>query len=37
MRRIRMATRDELLAATAARYSAANKMQRGLILDEFAS
>ena len=32
-----MATRDELIAATASRYAAANKMQRGLILDEFAS
>ena len=32
-----MATRDELIAATAVRYAAASKMQRGLILDEFAS
>lgn len=32
-----MATRDELIAATVVRYAAASKMQRGLILDEFAS
>ena len=32
-----MAMRDELIGATAVRYAAAGKMQRGLILDEFAS
>jgi len=30
-----MATRDELIGATAARYSVADRKQRGLILDEF--
>ena len=37
MRRISMATRDELIAATAARYAASDKRHRGLILDEFTS
>ena len=37
MRRISMATRDELIAATAARYAAADRKQRGLILDEFSA
>ena len=35
MRRISMATRDELITVTAARYVAADRKQRGLILDEF--
>jgi len=37
MRRISMATRDELVAAVAGRYSAGTRVERGLILDEFAS
>jgi hypothetical protein len=37
MRRISMATRDELIAATAVRYAAADRRQRGLILDEFSA
>ena len=37
MRRISMATRDELIEATASRYAAADRKQRGLILDEFSS
>lgn len=37
MRRISKTTPDELIATTAARYAAASKTQRGLILDEFAS
>ena len=37
MRRISMATRDELVAATAARYAASDNRHRGLILDEFTS
>src|SRR5664280_18620 len=37
MRRISMATRDELVAAVAERYSSAARSERGLILDEFAS
>jgi hypothetical protein len=32
-----MATRDELVAAVAARYAGAGKAERGLILDEFAA
>src|SRR3954463_10403865 len=35
MRRISMATRDELVAAIAGRYSQADKTERGRILDEF--
>lgn len=35
MRRISMTTRDELIAATAARYAFADRAQRGRILDEF--
>src|SRR5271169_5224056 len=35
MRRISMATRDELVAAIAERYSRADGMERGRILDEF--
>ena len=30
-----MATRDELVGALAARYSASNRFERGCILDEF--
>jgi hypothetical protein len=37
MRRIGMTTRDELIAATAARYARADRLQRGRILDEFAA
>ena len=37
MRRISMTTRDELIAATAARYAAASKVERSLILNEFAA
>ena len=37
MRQISMATRDELIAATAARYAAIDKQYRGLILDEVTS
>src|SRR3981081_4098736 len=35
MRRISMAARDELVAAIAGRYSQADRMERGRILDEF--
>jgi hypothetical protein len=35
MRRISMATRDELITAIAHRYSRADKTERGRILDEF--
>jgi hypothetical protein len=35
MRRISMAARDELVAAIAGRYSQADKMEQGRILDEF--
>jgi hypothetical protein len=35
MRRISMATRDELVTAIAERYSQADRMERGRILDEF--
>jgi hypothetical protein len=35
MRQISMATRDELVAAIAGRYSQADRMERGRILDEF--
>ncbi len=35
MRRISMAMRDELIAATAARYAVVDRWQRGHILDEF--
>ncbi|RKK01139.1 transposase [Pseudoroseomonas wenyumeiae] len=37
MRRVSMATRDELVAAVAARYAGAGRAERGLILDEFAA
>jgi hypothetical protein len=37
MRRISMATRDELVTAIADRYSRADKAERGRILDEFAA
>ncbi|WP_424137743.1 ISNCY family transposase [Roseomonas chloroacetimidivorans] len=35
MRRVSMATRDELVAVTAERYARAGRRERGLILDEF--
>ncbi|PPQ31341.1 hypothetical protein CCR94_09535 [Rhodoblastus sphagnicola] len=35
MRRISMTTRDELIAATVARYALADRTQRSRILDEF--
>jgi hypothetical protein len=35
MRRVRMATRDELIAALAGRYSESGRIERGRILDEF--
>jgi hypothetical protein len=35
MRRISMATRDELVAAVSGRYSLSTRVERGLILDEF--
>ena len=35
MRRVSMATRDELIAALAGRYSEAGRLERGRILDEF--
>ena len=35
MRRVSMATRDELVAVTAERYARAGRGERGLILDEF--
>ncbi len=35
MRRVSMATRDELIAALAGRYSEAGRIDRGRILDEF--
>src|SRR3954454_14383555 len=35
MRRISMAARDELVAAITGRYSQADRMERGRILDEF--
>ncbi len=34
MRRISMATRDELVAAVAERYALGNRVERGKILDE---
>ena len=37
MRRVSMATRDELVAVTAERYARAGRRERGLILDEFAA
>ena len=37
MRRISMATRDELVAAVSERYGRASRAERGLILDEFAA
>jgi hypothetical protein len=37
MRRISMATRDELVAAVAGRYAQGDRVQRGRILDEFAA
>jgi hypothetical protein len=37
MRRISMATRDELVAAVAGRYAQADRAERGRILDEFAA
>src|SRR5271166_3291109 len=37
MRRITMATRDELVAAVAGRYALGNRVERGRILDEFAA
>src|SRR3982750_1771734 len=35
MRRVSMATRDELVAAIAERYAQGNRAERGRILDEF--
>ena len=35
MRRVSMATRDELIAGLAKRYSDVGRMERGRILDEF--
>jgi hypothetical protein len=37
MRRISMATRDELVAAVSERYGRASRAERGLILDAFAA
>src|SRR5713101_9623321 len=37
MRRISMTTRDELVAAIAARYAQGDRIERGRILDEFAA
>ena len=37
MRQVSMATRDELVVAVAGRYSSSSRVERGLILDEFAS
>jgi hypothetical protein len=37
MRRIRMAARDELVAAIAGRYAQGDRVERGRILDEFAA
>ena len=37
MRRVSMATRDELVAVTAERYARATRRERSLILDEFAA
>jgi len=37
MRRISMATRDELVRAVSERYGGANREERGRILDEFAA
>ncbi len=37
MRRISMATRDELVGAVSERYGRANRVERGRILDEFAA
>ena len=35
MRRVSMATRDELVVAIAGRYARASRLERGRILDEF--
>ena len=35
MRRVSMATRNELVAAVAERYARSNRLERGRILDEF--
>jgi hypothetical protein len=37
MRRIRMAARDELVAAIAGRYAQGDRAERGRILNEFAA
>ncbi len=37
MRRVSMATRDELLAAVAARYRSSSRAEKTRILDEFAA